>query len=54
MVADEWLELKFPDGETGERVLSVVQTLRSTWIKLLETKLQASQSQSVKCLSDVW
>ena len=44
LVVDEWLELKFPDSDVGQKVLSVVQTLRSTWIQLLEMKLQASQS----------
>ena len=44
LVVDEWLELKFPDSERGQSVLSAVQTLRSTWTHLLEMKLQPSQS----------
>lgn len=46
LVVDEWLELKFPDGDTGQKVLSVVQTLRSTWTHLLELKLQLHESRS--------
>ena len=43
LVVDEWLELKFPSPETGQDMLSAVQTLRSMWSHLLEMKLQASQ-----------
>ena len=46
LVVDEWLELKFPSPETGQGVLSAVQTLRSMWSHLLEMKLQASQCES--------
>ena len=46
LVVDEWLELKFPSPETGQDVLSAVQTLRSMWSHLLEMKLQASQCES--------
>ena len=44
LVVDEWLELKFPSSESGQQMLSAVQTLRSTWTHLLEMKLQRSQS----------
>ncbi len=29
LIADSWLELKFPSAEVGERVVGVVQTLRA-------------------------
>jgi hypothetical protein len=43
LVVDEWLELKFSDTESGQRVVSSIQTLRNTWSSVLEAKLQASQ-----------
>ena len=51
LVVDEWLELKFPDSERGQLVLSAVQTLRSTWTHLLEMKLQPSQSWYQYCVA---
>ena len=51
LVVDEWLELKFPDSERGQSVLSAVQTLRSTWTHLLEMKLQPSQSWYQYCVA---
>ena len=49
LVVDEWLELTFPSSETGQEVLSAVQTLRSMWSHLLEMKLQASESKNLQC-----
>ena len=46
LVVDEWLELKFSDAASGQQVVSSIQTLRNTWTKMLETKLEASQSKS--------
>ncbi|XP_064390174.1 probable ATP-dependent RNA helicase DHX34 isoform X2 [Halichondria panicea] len=56
LIADSWLELKFPSAEVGERVMGVVQTLRATWAELLDTKLTASQSvlEPCKACASVW
>ena len=53
LVVDEWLELKFPSPETGQDMLSAVQTLRSMWSHLLEMKLQASQCESSHTSSNI-
>lgn len=47
LVVDEWLELKFPSSETGQEVLSGIQTLRSMWSHLLEMKLQMSEGEAL-------
>ena len=49
LVVDEWLELTFPSSETGQEVLSAVQTLRTMWSHLLEIKLRASESKNLQC-----
>ena len=54
IVADGWLELKFPVTEDGQKVISVVQTLRNTWTHLLETKLKASQSKNRTHIACTW
>ncbi|KAL5482136.1 hypothetical protein EMCRGX_G022425 [Ephydatia muelleri] len=43
VVSDCWLDITFSDSKTGQEVLSIVQTLRMTWTRLLEMKLKASQ-----------
>ena len=53
LVVDEWLELKFPSPETGQGVLSAVQTLRSMWSHLLEMKLQASQCENTNMYTSI-
>ncbi|GFR88008.1 hypothetical protein ElyMa_006091100, partial [Elysia marginata] len=40
LLCDGWLELKFPDPETAEKIVTSVLTLRSTWQALLKVRLQ--------------
>jgi hypothetical protein len=44
LVVDGWLEVKLQSSETGQQVLTALQTLRNTWSHLLELKLEASKS----------
>ncbi|XP_019852260.1 PREDICTED: probable ATP-dependent RNA helicase DHX34 [Amphimedon queenslandica] len=39
LVVDEWLEIVFTGEDTGQEVMSIVQTLRGTWSRILEMKL---------------
>lgn len=37
-VVDGWLEISFPDNNTGQEVMFSVQRLRSTWVRLLKLR----------------
>ncbi|XP_070213312.1 probable ATP-dependent RNA helicase DHX34 isoform X2 [Littorina saxatilis] len=40
LVCDGWLEVRFPDAESAEQVLSAIISLRSTWLHLLQLRLE--------------
>ena len=40
IVTDSWLELRLSDSATGQKVLSAVQQLRVSWLRLLQLQLQ--------------
>ncbi len=45
-VIDQWLEMCMIESNAGQEIVSIIQLLRSTWIKLLEMKLEAKEKRT--------
>ena len=43
LICDGWLEIKFPDAEIAQDILSSVIMLRATWQNLLQLRLQGTK-----------
>ncbi|XP_032240622.2 probable ATP-dependent RNA helicase DHX34 isoform X1 [Nematostella vectensis] len=46
VIADTWLEVRLPDAKTAQSAMSAVIQLRSTWMRLLQLRLDAKRSGS--------
>ncbi|CAG2240965.1 DHX34 [Mytilus edulis] len=44
LICDGWLEIKFPDAEIAQDILSSVIMLRATWQNLLQLRLQVDEN----------
>ncbi|XP_071098755.1 probable ATP-dependent RNA helicase DHX34 [Haliotis cracherodii] len=45
LVCDGWLEIRFPDAESADGVISSILHLRATWLNLLQVRLADTMSQ---------
>ncbi|XP_067667167.1 probable ATP-dependent RNA helicase DHX34 [Haliotis asinina] len=44
LVCDGWLEIRFPDAESADSVISSILHLRATWLNLLRVRLEDTMS----------